>query len=101
MPTLWERQPDDVITTYLGQFDRVTANAIAARLEDAGILWWYKEPGVVSVVWEFGVRLFVDRERLDRAKAIVSRSPTAPMFAFNRRRERLIRGPPYRSGDRV
>ena len=71
MPTLWERQPDDVITTYLGQFDRVTANAIAARLEDAGIVWWYKEPGVVSVVWEFGVRLFVDRERLDRAKAIV------------------------------
>jgi hypothetical protein len=71
MPTLWERQPDDVITTHLGQFDRVTANAIAARLEDAGIVWWYKEPGVVSVVWEFGVRLFVDRERLDRAKAIV------------------------------
>lgn len=71
MPTIWERGPDDVITTYLGQFDRVTANAIAARLEAAGIAWWYKEPGVVSVVWEFGVRLFVDRERLDRAKAIV------------------------------
>jgi hypothetical protein len=71
MPTMWEREPDDVITTYLGQFDRVTANAIAARLEAAGIVWWYKEPGVVSVVWEFGVRLFVDREHLGRARAIV------------------------------
>jgi hypothetical protein len=80
MPTLWERQPDDVITTYLGQFDRVTANAIAARLEDAGIVWWYKEPGVVSVVWEFGVRLFVDRERLDRAKAIVEEFRASARF---------------------
>jgi hypothetical protein len=71
MPTMWEREPDDVITTYLGQFDRVTANAIAARLEAAGIVWWYKEPGVVSVVWEFGVRLFVDREHLGRARAMV------------------------------
>ena len=71
MPTMWEREPDDVITTYLGQFDRVTANGIAARLEAAGIVWWYKEPGVVSVVWEFGVRLFVDREHLGRARAMV------------------------------
>ena len=71
MPTIWEREPDDVITTYLGQFDRVTANAIAGRLEAAGIVWWYKEPGIISVVWEFGVRLFVDERRLDEAKAIV------------------------------
>jgi Putative prokaryotic signal transducing protein len=71
MPTIWEREPDNVITTYLGQFDRVMANAIAARLEEAGITWWYKEPSLISAVWEFGVRLFVDRERLDRAKAIV------------------------------
>jgi hypothetical protein len=71
VPTIWERRPDDVITTYLGQFDRVTANAVAERLEEAGIVWWYKEPGIISVVWEFGVRLFVDRERLEEAQAIV------------------------------
>jgi hypothetical protein len=71
VPTIWERQPDDVITTYLGQFDRVTANAIAERLEEAGIVWWYKEPGIISVVWEFGVRLFVDQDRLEEARAFV------------------------------
>ena len=70
MPTFWERQPSDVITTYLGQFDRETANVVAGRLEEAGIAWWYKEPGFISVIWEFGVRLFVDRERLDEAVAI-------------------------------
>jgi hypothetical protein len=69
---MWEREPDDVITTYLGQFDRVTANAVAERLEEAGIVWWYKEPGIISVVWEFGVRLFVDRDRLEDARAIVA-----------------------------
>jgi hypothetical protein len=71
VPTIWEREPDDVITTYLGQFDRVMANAIAGRLEEAGIVWWYKEPGIISVVWEFGVRLFEDEQRLDEAKSIV------------------------------
>jgi hypothetical protein len=71
MRTFWERRPNDVITTYLGQFDRVTANAIAGRLEEAGIVWWYKEPGFISAVWEFGVRLFVDRTRLDEARRIV------------------------------
>ena len=43
---------------------------MAGRLEAAGIEWWYKEPGFISVIWEFGVRLFVDRERLDEARAI-------------------------------
>ncbi len=71
MPTFWDRPPTDVITTYLGQFDRPTANEVAGRLEAAGIAWWYKEPGFISVIWEFGVRLFVDRERLDEARAIV------------------------------
>jgi hypothetical protein len=70
MPTMWERAPDGVITTYLGQFDRASANWIAGRLEDAGIVWWYKEPGLISVVWEIGVRLYVDETKLDQAKAI-------------------------------
>ena len=44
--------------------------AIAGRLERAGIAWWYKAPGYLSQIWEHGVRLFVDRERLEEARAI-------------------------------
>jgi hypothetical protein len=64
---------DDVTTVHLGQFDRESANAIAGSLEEAGIVWWFKEPGYLSQIWEFGVRLFVDRDKLDEAKAIVDR----------------------------
>ncbi|HYU57608.1 MAG TPA: hypothetical protein VEO00_06110 [Actinomycetota bacterium] len=60
-------------TVHLGQFDRATANDIAGELEAAGIFWWYKEPGFFSQIWEVGVRLFVDRERLSEAKEIVER----------------------------
>jgi len=62
-----------VSTVYLGQFTHEHAEAIAAELERADIVWWYKQPGYISAVWEFGVRLFVDRERLDEAKEIVGR----------------------------
>jgi len=61
-----------VITVHLGQFTRGHANAIAGRLEEAGIVWWYKEPGSISRIWEYGVRLFVDRDRLAEARAIVA-----------------------------
>jgi hypothetical protein len=63
----------NVSTVHLGQFTRETANDIAGELEQAGIVWWYKEPGWISAVWEFGVRLFVDRTRLQDAKAIAER----------------------------
>lgn len=68
------RRPTDpnVITVHLGQFTREHANAIAEELERAGIVWWFKEPGFLSQVWEFGVRLFVDRERLHEAKQIAA-----------------------------
>lgn len=62
-----------VSTVYLGQYTHEHAEAIAAELERADIVWWYKQPGYISAVWEFGVRLFVDRERLDEAKEIVGR----------------------------
>jgi hypothetical protein len=67
-----------VTTVHLGQFTRERANEIAGELERAGIVWWYKEPGLLSQVWEFGVRLFVDRERLDEAKEIVKRVSETP-----------------------
>jgi hypothetical protein len=62
----------DVITVHLGQFTRDHANTVGGRLEEAGIVWWYKEPGSISRIWEYGVRLFVDRDRLDEARAIVA-----------------------------
>jgi hypothetical protein len=55
---------------HLGQYTPEHAEVIAARLEDAGIVWWYKAPGFLSVVWERGIRLFVDRRRLDEARSI-------------------------------
>jgi len=63
-----------VSTVYLGQFTREHANAVAALLEEADIVWWYKEPGWLSAVWEFGVRLFVDRDRLEEARALARRA---------------------------
>ena len=69
-----KRYPTDpgVITVHLGQFTHDHADAIAGRLEEAGIVWWYKEPGSISRIWEHGVRLFVDRDRLAEARAIVA-----------------------------
>jgi hypothetical protein len=64
---------DAISTVHLGQFSRETANEIAGELEAAGIVWWYKEPGYLSQVWEFGVRLFVDKSRLAEAKEIADR----------------------------
>jgi hypothetical protein len=63
----------DVTTVYLGQFTREHANAIAGELEEQRITWWYKEPGLFSQIWEYGVRLFVDREYLQVAKDIAAR----------------------------
>ena len=62
-----------ITTVHLGQYTRETANEIAGELEKAGIIWWYKEPGWLSVVWEYGVRLFVDKQRLAEAREIADR----------------------------
>ncbi len=68
-----KERPSKVTTVHLGQYTRETANEIAGELEGAGIIWWYKEPGYISQVWEFGVRLFVDKARLADAKEIAER----------------------------
>jgi hypothetical protein len=64
-----------ITTVYLGQYTHEHANAIAAELEEAGIVWWFKNPGTVSYVLfnEWGPRLFVDRDRLEEARAIAER----------------------------
>ena len=77
------RDKRSITTVHLGQYTRETANEIAGELEKAGIVWWYKEPGWLSVVWEHGVRLFVDKRRLAEAKEIADRvaarrDPTGP-----------------------
>ena len=64
---------DDVRTVYLGQYTHEHAETIAGQLEEAGIVWWYKAPGYLSQIWEHGVRLFVDRERLEESRAIADR----------------------------
>ena len=67
-------------TVYLGQYTWEHANKIAGDLEEAGITWWVKNPGTLSYVFfrEWGPRLFVDRNRLEEAKAIAARHvPTA------------------------
>lgn len=64
---------EDITTVYLGNYPREFANEVAGELEEAGIVWWYKEPGFFSQIWEFGVRLFVDKARLEEAREIVKR----------------------------
>ncbi len=64
---------DHVRTVHLGGYTHEHAEAIAAKLEEAGIFWWYKAPGFLSQIWESSVRLFVDKSRLDEAKAIAER----------------------------
>jgi hypothetical protein len=68
----WPTDPN-VTTVHLGQYTREHANAIAGELEAAGIVWWYKEPGFLSSLWERGVRLFVDKDRLPEAQQIADR----------------------------
>lgn len=57
-------------TVQLGQFTDEHANEIAGRLEKAEIVWWYKQPGYFSSIWEKGTRLFVDESRLEEARLI-------------------------------
>jgi hypothetical protein len=66
------RSPTDVRTVHLGGFTHEHAEAIAARLEEAEIAWWAKNPGFFTQIWEREVRIFVDRERLDEARAIAA-----------------------------
>ena len=62
-----------VKTVHLGQFTREHANEIAAGLEESGIIWWFKQPGYFSSIWEKGVRLFVDETRLADSQEIARR----------------------------
>jgi uncharacterized LabA/DUF88 family protein len=65
----------DVRTVELGQFTDENADTIAARLEDAGIVWWFKQSGRwgrTLFLGDWGTRLYVDATRLDEAKALAA-----------------------------
>lgn len=64
--------PPEVRTIYLGQFTREHAEAIAERFEAASIVWWFKQPGFLSRLWERGIRMFVDRTKLEEARHIAA-----------------------------
>ena len=60
-------------TVQLGQFTDENAERIAAKLEEAGINWWHKRTGQLTRFFsagDWGVRNFVDRDRLEEAVAI-------------------------------
>ena len=67
------RVPPDVRTVYLGQYTEDHANRIAEQLEADGVVWSAKEPGFLSAIWEHGIRLFVDRTKLDQARELAAR----------------------------
>ena len=65
-------------TAYLGQFSLEKANALAEKLEAAGIGWWHKQSGGIArtiFAGEWGVRLFVDSARLEEARALADAIP--------------------------
>jgi len=64
--------PRDVRTVHLGEFSWQNAELIAEQLEAHGIVWWSKEPGTLSRVWQLGVELFVDREKIDDARELAA-----------------------------
>ena len=72
MPGL-ERVPRDVRTTYLGQFLPEHARSIAKELDAREIVWWSKEANRLTRLWDpGGIHLFVDRTKLDEARAVVA-----------------------------
>lgn len=66
---------DDVRTVELGQFTDENAEAIAERLVAAGIVWYEKSSGRFGrllFAGDWGVRLFVDQERVEEARHLAA-----------------------------
>ncbi|MDP9022521.1 MAG: hypothetical protein M3N57_07465 [Actinomycetota bacterium] len=60
-------------TTYLGQYTDEHADELLAALDRAGIVHWEKRSGRFTrfaFAGEWGVRVFVEADRLDDARRI-------------------------------
>ena len=71
-------------SVYLGQFTWEHSNVIAEELEKAGIAWSYKQAGGITralFAGDWGVRLFVEKERLEDARRIAAAVPEPPAAA--------------------
>jgi hypothetical protein len=62
--------PADVTTIHFGQFTPEHAAKIGAAFDARGIVWWSKDPGFLSQIWQRGVELFVDGAKLQEAETI-------------------------------
>jgi hypothetical protein len=70
MRRIWD-VPAGVKTVHLGACTPEHADEIGALLEEAGIVWWVKAPSSGFLTFlERDANVFVDRERLDEARAI-------------------------------
>lgn len=60
-------------TVELAQLTEEHAELVVAALEAAGIVWWVKAPGRLTRLLsaaDWGVRVFVDADRLDEARTL-------------------------------
>ncbi len=70
MRRIWD-VPAGVKTVHLCACTPEHADEIGALLEEAGIVWWVKAPSSGFLTFlERDANVFVDRERLDEARAI-------------------------------
>lgn len=63
-------------TVHLMQVTDENADAVVDALDEAGISHWEKQSGRFTRLFfagDWGVRIFVDAERVDEAKAIAER----------------------------
>jgi hypothetical protein len=64
--------PPEIRTVHLGEFNTDNADRIGDALDAAGIWWWSKERGGITGIWQLGVQVFVDRDRLNESRTIAS-----------------------------
>jgi Protein of unknown function (DUF3027) len=66
----------DLKIKYLGNYMEPTASEIVSALVDAGVEYWSKNESPGLPLGEFGVRIFVDKDRLGEARVIADRIQT-------------------------
>ncbi len=64
--------PPEIRTVHLGEFTPEHADQLGEAFDAAGIWWWTKERGGIGRIWQLGVEVFVDRDRLDEARTLAS-----------------------------